>query len=283
MERWDGERALSPRVVLGQRVATSRELSFRFPTEQVDAETDWCCLDNTRHLIYVHRVGQLRSMDFEVDWGPSGRALLQKGDIWVIPAGRRCSSLVYGDTASYCEISIPGDMFGDTPLLPRINHKDPLLGDLVEAIYNVADRDDVVARLLRDSAIETLRLMLSDSYTPVRPHRQYGPHELDDHTCSLLIEYLEDGLDTEISLESLAGLARMPVNNFLKAFRSVFHTSPYQYLLDRRIDCAKNLLLTSNDTITEISAMVGFSTPNQFTTAFRRRVGVSPRDYRTLR
>ncbi|MGW4096387.1 helix-turn-helix transcriptional regulator [Mycobacterium sp. NPDC004974] len=239
-------------------------------------------MDTSHHLIYVHRVGQLRSMEFDVDWGPSGRAVLRKGDIWVIPAGHRCSSLVYGDTASYCEIAMPVGMFGDVALEPRINHRDPLLQDLVETVYNVADRDDVVARLLRDSAIETLRLMLSDSYTPVRTRRQYGPHHLDAETCSLLVEYLEDGLDTEITLESLAALAKMPVNTFLKAFRTAFHRSPYQYLLDRRIGRAKTLLLTTSYTITEISTMVGFAAQNQFTTAFRRRVGVSPRDYRTL-
>ncbi|WP_135451906.1 helix-turn-helix domain-containing protein [Mycobacterium sp. DL99] len=51
---------------------------------------------------------------------------------------------------------------------------------------------------------------------------------------------------------------------------------------DRRIGRAKTLLLTTSYTITEISAMVCFAARNQFTTAFRRRAGVSPRDYRTL-
>lgn len=284
MRLWAGERPLTPRTVLGERIVATRGLSLRFPTEQIHAETDWCCLDDTRHLVYVHRVGQLQSMEFEVDWGPSGRALLSRGDIWVIPAGHRCSSLVRGDTMSYCEISIPDRMLGTSPMIPRINHRDPLVWHLLENIYSVADRDGTVARLLKDSATETLRLLLCDSYSAtVQRPRGGAPHTLDSATSSMLVEYLEDGLDSEITLESLARLAQMPVSSFIKAFRSAFHATPYQFLLDLRINRAKTLLLTTSRTVSDISAAAGFATPSHFAAVFRRRVGVSPRDYRANR
>ncbi|OMB79873.1 hypothetical protein A5746_06580 [Mycolicibacterium conceptionense] len=72
----------------------------------------------------------------------------------------------------------------------------------------------------------------------------------------------------------------MSVGNFIKAFRDAFHTTPYQFLLDLRIDRAKTLLLTTSQTIAEIAVSVGFSTPSHFATAFRRRVGISPSSYR---
>lgn len=94
------------------------------------------------------------------------------------------------------------------------------------------------------------------------------------------MEYLSDNLDAEITLDTLAGLAGMPAGAFIRAFRKTFHTTPYQYVLDRRIGHAKTLLLTTSQSITEIAVAVGFSTPNHFATAFKRRVGVSPRGYR---
>ena len=99
-------------------------------------------------------------------------------------------------------------------------------------------------------------------------------------TRSMIVEYLNDSLDSEIKLDALARLAGMSVGTFIKAFRQAFHTTPYQFLLDRRIDRAKTLLLTTSLSITEISSAVGFSTPSHFATAFGRRVGVTPRNYR---
>ncbi|WP_306768689.1 helix-turn-helix transcriptional regulator [Mycobacterium hubeiense] len=216
-------------------------------------------------------------MEFEVDWGQSGRTLLNAGDIWVIPAGQRCSALVRGDTMSYCQIAIPDRAIDTTPLVPRINHWDPLIHQLVEKLHTVA-------RLLKDSAAETFRLLVADSYSAAPPRRKERCRRtLYAATRSLVVAYLEDGLDSQITLESLARLADMSVSNFITAFRAAFHTTPYQFLLDRRIDRAKTLLLATKQSITDIGTSVGFSTPNHFATAFRRRVGVSPREYRASR
>ncbi|MCV7361307.1 helix-turn-helix transcriptional regulator [Mycolicibacterium neworleansense] len=281
MKLWKADRPLTRRVVLGERAMSTRGLSLRFATEQIGTTTDWCCFDGTRHLVFVHRAGVLRSMETDLDWGPSGRALPSVGDVWVVPAGDKCASLVEGDTAQYCEIAIPDQLLGETTLIPRVKHHDPLIHQMVERIHDVADRDDALARLLTESIGETLRLLIADNYTEATPRRTDQRAEgLDAAARSMIIAFLEDSLDSEITLETLAQQAKMSVGGFIKAFRAAFHTTPYQYLLDRRIERAKTLLRTTQRTVTEISAMVGFSTPNHFATAFRRRVGVSPRTYR---
>lgn len=281
MKLWDGDRPLSRRVVLGEKAVATRGMSLRFATEQIDTTTDWCCFDDSHHLVFVHRAGRLRSMETDLDWGPSGRGVPRVGDMWVVPAGDKCASLVEGDTAEYCEIAIPDGLLGPTTLIPRVRHRDPLIHQMVERIHDVADRDDALARLLTDSVSESMRLLITDMYTVNPPPlTERRPQTLDSATRSMITAFLEDSLDSEITLESLAQQANMPVGVFISAFRAAFHTTPYQYLLDRRIERAKSLLRRTSRTITEISAMVGFSTPNHFATAFRRRVGVSPRVYR---
>ncbi|OBG43041.1 AraC family transcriptional regulator, partial [Mycolicibacterium fortuitum] len=203
------------------------------------------------------------------------------GDIWVVPAGDKCASLVEGDTAEYCEIAIPDQLLGETTLIPRVKHRDPLIHQMVERIYEVADRDDALARLLTDSVSETLRLLLTDMYTVDPQQRaEHRPDVLDAPTRSKIIEFLEDGMDSDIHLDALAQLTGMSVQAFIGAFRRAFHTTPYQFLLDLRIDRAKTLLLTTQQTVAEIASSVGFSTPSHFATAFRRRVGISPSIYR---
>ncbi|OBG52212.1 helix-turn-helix transcriptional regulator [Mycolicibacterium fortuitum] len=281
MKPWTGDRPMTRRVVLGERAITTRGLSLRFATEQIHTTTDWCCLDDARHLVYVHRAGRLHSMETDLDWGPSGRTLPSVGDIWVVPAGDKCASLVEGDTAEYCEIAIPDQLLGETTLIPRVKHRDPLIHQMVERIYEVADRDDALAQLLTDSVSETLRLLLTDMYTVDPPQRaEHRPDVLDAPTRSKIIEFLEDGMDSDIHLDALAQLTGMSVQAFIGAFRRAFHTTPYQFLLDLRIDRAKTLLLTTQQTVAEIASSVGFSTPSHFATAFRRRVGICPSIYR---
>ncbi|MFV8228331.1 helix-turn-helix domain-containing protein [Mycolicibacterium fortuitum] len=219
-------------------------------------------------------------METLLDWGPSGRVPPSAGDIWWKPAGLACAALVQGDTAGYCEISIPSRAIGDAALIPRVKYRNHLVLHLVEEICIVAGREDTVAQLLKDSAAETLRLLIVDTHTVGRRRKRDERHTLDPVTQSVIIEFLSDSLDSEITLESLAQLAQMPVGKFIKAFRQAFHTTPYQFLLDRRIEQAKTLLTTTSLSMTEIGSAVGFSNPSHFAASFGRRVGLSPRAYR---
>lgn len=220
-------------------------------------------------------------MDTVQDWGTPDCGPPRVGDIWVVPAGEGCVSQVQGgEPAGFCEIAIPVQAIGGEALVSRVKKRDSLMYQLTEGIAATSGRDDTLAGLLKDSLAEALRLHIADTCVTARPRPKSGHHPLDAATRSALIEYLEDGLESEITLEKLADLAEMSVGRFIKAFAAAFQTTPHQYLLDRRIDRAKSLLMTTSRSITEISIAVGFTTRNHFATAFRRRVGVSPTVYR---
>jgi AraC family transcriptional regulator len=278
---WNDNRALTPRIVVSQQDMAARGMRLRFVTEQVDQPTDWCCFDDSRHLIYVHRQGSLQKMETGLQWEPSSNAVPRVGDIWVVPAGERCASLVHGgEPAGFCEIAIPVQTVGEDALVPRVKKRDPLIYQLSEGLAKLFGREDAPARLLKDSLAESLRLHISDTCAVTRPRRTSGRTALDASTRTFLVEFLEDGLDSEITVETMAAFAEMSVSRFIKAFAAAFHTTPHQYLLGLRIERAKSLLVTTSRSITEISSAVGFSKPNHFATAFRHRVGVSPTDYR---
>ncbi|ALI28918.1 Transcriptional regulator, AraC family [Mycolicibacterium fortuitum] len=277
---WDGDRPLTPRIVLEKKTVNARGLAFTFATEQISAPTDWCSVDENHHLMYVYRHGAMRSMKTLLDWGPSGQVPPSAGDIWWKPAGIPCAALVQGDVARYCEIGIPGRAIGDTTLLPRVKYKDLLVHHLVEEIYSVAGRDDAVARLLTDSLAETIRLSIVDTCTAPQSRKPQQRTTLDATTRAAIVAYLSDSLDSDITLDALAELAEMPVSTFNQAFRRCFHTTPYQFVLERRIARAQTLLLTTALSIGDIAAKVGFSNRSHFATAFKRRVGVSPSEFR---
>lgn len=279
MKPWDGDRPLTPRIVLERKEVTAYGLSFTFATEQISDPTDWCSADDNCHRVYVYLGGTMHSMQTALEWGPSGQVLPVAGDIWWKPAGIRHAALVQGDIARYCEIAIPLRILADAVLVPRVRYRDSLFHHLVEEIYKVADRNDANAQLLIESIAHTLLQLIRDKYAE-SPPVQREHRSLDAATRKMIVEYLNDNLDSKIQLDALAQLTGMSVQGFISAFRRAFHTTPYQFLLERRIERAKTLLLGTSHGVAEIAAAVGFSTPGHFATAFKRRVGIAPSAYR---
>lgn len=65
-----------------------------------------------------------------------------------------------------------------------------------------------------------------------------------------------------------------------REFTSVFGTSPLQYLNQRRLSAAKDLLRNSEMTVHQVAASVGFENTNHFINLFKRNTGLTPNVYR---
>jgi AraC family transcriptional regulator len=81
-------------------------------------------------------------------------------------------------------------------------------------------------------------------------------------------------------LEEMAHAACLSPNHLLRTFRAAFGTSPHQYLVARRMDRAKSLLIRTELPITELAATVGYQSLGTFSREFARHVGVAPSAYR---
>jgi AraC-like DNA-binding protein len=93
-------------------------------------------------------------------------------------------------------------------------------------------------------------------------------------------EYMTANLAEPISLADIAtatGLSRM---HFAAQFRVATGQRPHEYLLQRRIERAQELLLSSHRPLVEIAFDVGFKTQAHFTTVFTRLVGETPNAWR---
>jgi AraC-like DNA-binding protein len=82
-----------------------------------------------------------------------------------------------------------------------------------------------------------------------------------------------------LNLRELAAAAGVSKYHFLRCFASAYGLTPANYLRDRRVERAQDLLRATNLTVTEVCALVGFSSLGSFSTRFRERVGVSPSAY----
>ena len=93
-------------------------------------------------------------------------------------------------------------------------------------------------------------------------------------------EFIRQHYAEPLSLDRL--LAQTPVSKswFLRLFRQYMGTTPYNFLLSTRITRAKELLVLTDFSISEIAHQVGFGDESNFSTRFAAMVGQSPQQYR---
>ncbi|MGI6704212.1 MAG: helix-turn-helix domain-containing protein [Clostridia bacterium] len=94
------------------------------------------------------------------------------------------------------------------------------------------------------------------------------------------IEYIRDSYDGEYTLEEAAKIAHLSPYYFIKAFKACTGKPPYEYIMSLRIQKAKELLSLKNMSVTETCFLCGFNNPSNFTTYFKRKVGMTPSEYR---
>ncbi|MBQ8309504.1 MAG: helix-turn-helix transcriptional regulator [Clostridia bacterium] len=91
---------------------------------------------------------------------------------------------------------------------------------------------------------------------------------------------LQNYSDADFSVNDLCEQLGLSSAHVRRIFMENAHVSPVKYLNYLRCEQAKNLLLTSNLSIKEISESIGFSDPLYFSRAFKKSVGISPLEYR---
>ena len=97
-----------------------------------------------------------------------------------------------------------------------------------------------------------------------------------------VVAYIEDHLDAGPTLEQLAAVARLSPYHFARQFKAATGLPPYQHVIQRRVERAKQLLQAGTDlSLAEVAARAGFSDQSQFTQHFKRLVGVTPGQFRT--
>jgi AraC family transcriptional regulator len=92
-----------------------------------------------------------------------------------------------------------------------------------------------------------------------------------------VIEYVQAHYREDLSLKQLADLLYLTPFHFSRLFKRAFGLSPYQFVIQQRVNAARNMLQDSSLTLTEIALEVGFADHSHLTRHYKRLMGKNPR------
>jgi AraC-like DNA-binding protein len=169
------------------------------------------------------------------------------------------------------------------------------------SIFRCKRMQDVATRLLRTETHEPWNALITppacgmsrlcsptDALVHSRPRigmLAYLPLSVDPPTnrgglaparANRICEYIDSHLQENIALEVLAGIAQLSVHHFARAFRQSLGIPPHNYIVQRRVEHAQQLLRNTELPISEIAIVAGFADQSHLARHFRTITGVSP-------
>jgi AraC family transcriptional regulator len=168
----------------------------------------------------------------------------------------------------------------DVELLDVLRTEDPVLSAIAASLARESRLRGLGGRLYVDSLKNQACIHMLRHYATVnfREPTTYGG--LSRAQCGLLVQYVGENLDRNISLADLAGVVQLSVFHFLRKFRAEFGCPPHAYVMQRRIEQAKRQLARRDIPLKVVAADCGFSDQSHMTRLFRRLVGTTPAEYR---
>ncbi|HVJ51723.1 MAG TPA: AraC family transcriptional regulator [Aliidongia sp.] len=95
--------------------------------------------------------------------------------------------------------------------------------------------------------------------------------------------YIDENLDQPIRIDDMTAVIQLSKSYFSLAFRSSFGEPPHAYLLGRRIERAKELMLLTDQPLSQIALACGLCDQAHLSKLFRRATGTSPKLWRRQR
>lgn len=161
--------------------------------------------------------------------------------------------------------------------------KDSLIQQIGFALLEESKSETPAGKLYTDSLIQTMTLHLLKNYSNAASVRENINGGLSGYRLRRVQEFINANLEEDLSLAQLAEVADLSQFHFARAFRKSTGQTPQHYLMEQRIERAKQLLSQDDLPIVEISLRTGFKNQSHFTTLFRKFTKFTPKLWREMK
>ncbi|MEV5027284.1 AraC family transcriptional regulator [Paenibacillus sp. LPE1-1-1.1] len=210
---------------------------------------------------------------------------LQPGTLYLFPAGTMQSFGTEGDenfSRYWCHFRLE---LGDVQVMNSLQLPPFVIVQDRQAVKELFDKMDAyqhsntITRELRLKAVllELLAIYMDESDV----QREDQPDPDSEVKWNEVLAYIEANLHENIQVEELAKFAFLHPNYFITSFKSIMGCSPIQYVTNRRIALAKDLLMGTELPVAAVAKQVGMQN-HYLSRLFKRYMGITPVQYRRI-
>ena len=164
-------------------------------------------------------------------------------------------------------------------LRPIVIGRDPIVEQIARSFLSEMQTEGLGGRLYSETLATQLAIHLLRQYCAFDIKLKQYNGGLSPRKLQTAIDYIETNLEGKIGLDALAKITQTSPYHFSRLFKQSTGITPYQYVIQQRIELGKQLLRKEELPIAEIAMMCGFASQSSFTTAFRKLVGITPKAY----
>ena len=224
-----------------------------------------------------------------------GRIVITKGgtgNLCMTPAGQPISAFwskpldnmgILLDPAFVVQTAVENRFSSNFEFGEIYKNKDPLIQQIGLTLLAESNSETTAGRLYAESLIQTLTLHLLKNYSTANSIQENVNGGLSGYKLRRVTEFINENLEEDLSLAEIAAVADLSQYHFARSFRKTTGLTPQQYLMQQRIERAKELLAKDDTPIVEISLRTGFKNQSHFTTLFRKYTKFTPKLWRELK
>ncbi|MBE6354654.1 helix-turn-helix domain-containing protein [Treponema sp.] len=151
----------------------------------------------------------------------------------------------------------------------------------MESAYNLSDiYIQKIDHCSSEEGIHQIHKEMTEAY--VKRMQQQKTRKVYSKPISLCIDYIYDNLHSKISLDELSEVSSLSTSYLSKLFHSEVGITIAQYITNKKIEAAKNLLIYTDNTPVDISNYLSFSSESHFISVFKKITGLTPKKFRTI-
>jgi AraC family transcriptional regulator len=240
-----------------------------------------------QHMILI-RITSGLTQESRID-GRLYHRRVDSGEILIVPAGVSNTTVWTGD-AEFLRLTISPKFLREVAhesidpdrveLIPRFAAFDLLIHQIGLSLKADLEAGCPTGKIFGESAATMLAARLLQQHSVRKPKLASDENGLSSYTLRQVLDYIRSHLSQDLSIIDLAQVAGMSPYYFMRMFKKSMHITPRQYIIQIRIDRAKELLRSRELSIADIALQCGFTNQSHFTNIFRQLTETTPKAYR---
>ncbi|NET38267.1 MAG: AraC family transcriptional regulator [Cyanothece sp. SIO1E1] len=165
-------------------------------------------------------------------------------------------------------------------LVPAFQIRNSQIEAIATLLLTELNQNQSGSSLYVDSLSNVLAVNLLRHHATIKPELPVYEGGLPPRQLRYVLDYIDTYLDRDIKLANLAELLDISQFHFSRLFKQSIGISPYQYLIQQRVERAKQLLKQTEQSIVDIALDCGFNSHSHLSKQFRQLTGMTPKAYR---